>query len=112
MPTIIYAVFEDSGNLFLAKSTTDGISWSEPALIDLGSPYDFFVDSTGLNLLYTKNGELFYRKSLDYGDSWLTPVSICTDLSGYNNIRSIKTVSNKVYVIYNKNNGIEYNWDL
>ena len=110
---IIYAVFEDDGNLFLLKSTNDGISWSDPILIDSGRVYGFLADSTGLNLLYIKDGELFYRKSLDYGDSWLTPVSIDTDLDGNQvPLRSIKPLSNKIYTIYHKNNDIAYSDDL
>jgi len=66
--------------------------------------------TSNYHLVFSSGGEIFYRKTTDAGNNWLTPIRLSTG-NGNNNYPSISESSGRLYVTWQRNTSSN-NYDI
>jgi hypothetical protein len=79
----VHVVFQDkryeTNQIFYKRSLDNGQNWAEEYVLADGIRPDISVDEYGLHVVYEYDGEIYYRQSSNYGNSWSDPINISTD---------------------------------
>ncbi|MFH1050342.1 MAG: T9SS type A sorting domain-containing protein [bacterium] len=109
----VYIIFDDEreGNreIYFKKSTDYGNTWGEDVRLTFDNSASWCpsieVSNSGVHVVWADErsgyqGDIYYKKSTDGGDSWSNDIALCNEIGGSYNV-SLSVYNSNVNVVWN-----------